>query len=70
MEAHKKFKMIILLPNGTDEIRYVWARTKWEAVQLAMYRDGYWNKQPDMSKYKVVTGKKTKTNISIHTQVN
>lgn len=70
MEAHKQFKMIILLPNGTDEIRHVWARTQWEAVQLAMYRDGYWAKQPDSSKYKVITGKKTKMPITLHAQVN
>lgn len=70
MERYKDFRIAITLPDGTNELKLVWARTKEEAIQLAMYRDGYWAKQPDRSKYKAVNGKKAKVNITIHAELN
>jgi hypothetical protein len=64
MEKYKSFTVHILLDFGKVETIVILARTRYEAIQLVMYRDSYWEKQPDISKYK--SGK----NTTVHTQLN
>ena len=64
MEKYKSFTVYILLDFGKVETRVILARTKYEAIQLIMYRDSYWEKQPDISKYS------SKKNITVQTQLN
>ena len=64
MEKYKSFTVYILLDFGKVETRVILARTKYEAIQLIMYRDSYWEKQADISKYSC------KKNITVQTQLN
>lgn len=64
MEKYKSFTVYILLDFGKVETRVILARTKYEAIQLIMYRDSYWEKQADISKYS------SKKNITVQAQLN
>jgi hypothetical protein len=63
-EKYKSFTVHILLDFGKVETKVILARTRYEAIQLVMYRDSYWEKQSDISKYS------SKKNITVQAQLN
>lgn len=56
-ESFKYFTVNVSLPNKQTTSVLVWARTKWEAIELLMYRQSFSRIQPDRTKYSI-QGKK------------